>query len=97
MRLVYWVLAVPRRLRLMAAALSFALFGAALGFAGAASAAVTISSDPLNGAQSGVQAGLQAFIEQNLVPIIVVFLVIGVAMSLLIGYIKKSGQVAKPR
>jgi len=65
-----------------------------LSFCSGAFAAV--STDPLNGASSGVQAGLQAFIETNLVPLIVAFLVIGVAAGLLIRWVRKARSVATP-
>jgi len=65
-----------------------------LGFVSSAFAAV--SSDPLNGATDGIQAGLVSFIETNLVPLIVAFLVIGIAMGLLIRWSRKARTVATP-
>lgn len=65
-----------------------------LGFVSSAFAAV--SSDPLNGATDGIQSGLVSFIETNLVPLIVAFLVIGIAMGLLIRWSRKARTVATP-
>jgi hypothetical protein len=66
----------------------------ALSFVTGAFAAV--SDDPLNGATSGLQSGLTAFIETNLVPMIVAFLVIGVATGLLVRWARKARTVATP-
>jgi hypothetical protein len=55
-----------------------------------------ISTDPLNGAAAGVSTGLQSFVETNLVPIIVTFLVIGVAAGMLVRWVRKARTVATP-
>jgi hypothetical protein len=65
-----------------------------LSFCSGAFAAV--SDDPLNGAASGVQSGLMSFIQTNLVPLIVAFLVLGVAAGLLIRWVRKARSVATP-
>jgi cytochrome b len=65
-----------------------------LGFV--SSAFADVSSDPLNGATDGVQSGLVSFIETNLVPLMVAFLVIGIAAGLLIRWSRKARTVATP-
>jgi hypothetical protein len=55
-----------------------------------------VSDDPLNGATAGIKDALVSFIETNLVPLIIAFLVIGVAMGLVIRWARKSRSVATP-
>jgi hypothetical protein len=55
-----------------------------------------VSDDPLNGATAGIKDALVSFIETNLVPLIIGFLVIGVAMGLVIRWARKSRSVATP-
>jgi hypothetical protein len=56
----------------------------------------SVSDDPLNGATAGIKDALVSFIETNLVPLIIGFLVIGVAMGLVIRWARKSRSVATP-